>query len=228
MTTPPTFAGNTAIWLSSPSIDLVEIAAQYACKTLVLDIEHNPFPLADRTAFVIMARQLGYGVYIKIEWPDEAYVQHALDLDVDGVIIPHIESLEHARRITASAKYPPVGTRSFSGGRVSGFRVPPDDFFDRQNRRVRVLPMIETASALQEVEAIAALDTVDGLFLGPYDLSLTSGRGNYRYTDADRADAARIAAAAKEAAGKLFWAASWTSAERQLQHRKWGPTCWSS
>ena len=207
------FSSDTALWLSSLNIDLAEIAAQCGCRTIVVDIEHNPFPLADRTSFVVLAKKLGMQVFIKIEWPTEFFVQQALDIGVDGVIIPHIEGLEQARLICGSGKYPPGGTRSFSGGRVSGFGVPDESFFAAADERVLILPMIETSTALAEVEAIAALDCVDGLFLGPYDLSLTSGRGNYTYKDGDRADASRIAKAAK-AAGKVFWAAAWSPAER--------------
>jgi 4-hydroxy-2-oxoheptanedioate aldolase len=79
----------------------------------------------------------------------------------------------------------------------------PPGFVEAENRSTRCLVMIETPGALREVEAIAALDTVDGLFMGPYDLSLTRGRGQYARTEADREDARRIAHAAKSA-GKLL------------------------
>jgi 4-hydroxy-2-oxoheptanedioate aldolase len=76
-------------------------------------------------------------------------------------------------------------------------------FFDAENRRCHCLPMIETARALAEVEAILALDTVDGLFVGPSDLSMTRGRGAFAATDEDLADFGIVAATA-EKAGKLW------------------------
>ena len=212
------FTHDTALWLSSLNIDLTEIAAQLGCTEIVVDIEHNPFPLADRTSFVILAKNLGMQVFFKIEWPTEFFVQQALDLGVDGVIIPHIETAAQAKRVCGSVKYPPHGTRSFSGGRVTGFTAPQGSYFDESDQAILAVPMIETASALSEVEEIVALDCVDGLFLGPYDLSLTSGRGHYTYKEGDRADATRIAEAAKNAS-KLFWATAWSTAERKHNER---------
>jgi 4-hydroxy-2-oxoheptanedioate aldolase len=79
----------------------------------------------------------------------------------------------------------------------------PDDFVTGENGRTRCLVMVETPGALRDADDIAALATVDGLFMGPYDLSLTRGRGQYSATAEDRGDADRIAAAAKQA-GKFL------------------------
>jgi 4-hydroxy-2-oxoheptanedioate aldolase len=73
--------------------------------------------------------------------------------------------------------------------------------------------MVESAAALEDVEKILALPSVDGVFLGPSDLSLSRGRGAYRNTDADKADLKRVAAAAK-AAGKPWIMPAWSPAER--------------
>jgi 4-hydroxy-2-oxoheptanedioate aldolase len=74
----------------------------------------------------------------------------------------------------------------------------PENFVAGENERTRCLIMIETPAALNEVEEIVALPSVDGVFMGPYDLSLTRGRGQYRATTEDRQDAKRIAEAAKK------------------------------
>ncbi|HEY2111781.1 MAG TPA: aldolase/citrate lyase family protein, partial [Dongiaceae bacterium] len=82
-------------------------------------------------------------------------------------------------------------------------------------RDTRCFPMIESAEALADVDAILALPTVDGVFVGPSDLSLSRGRGAYRNTEADRADLTRIAQAAA-AAGKAWIMPGWTKAERDF------------
>jgi 2-keto-3-deoxy-L-rhamnonate aldolase RhmA len=76
-------------------------------------------------------------------------------------------------------------------------------FFEAENRRALCFPMIETAGALAEVQAIAALDTVDGLFVGPSDLSMARGRGAFAATSEDLSDIETVAAAAAKA-GKLW------------------------
>src|SRR5262249_43440436 len=77
-------------------------------------------------------------------------------------------------------------------------------FFEAENRRSICLPMIETPGALAEVDAIASLDTVDGLFVGPSDLSMTRGRGAFMATAKDLAELGKIAAAAARA--RKIWA----------------------
>jgi 4-hydroxy-2-oxoheptanedioate aldolase len=89
------------------------------------------------------------------------------------------------------------------------------DYYTRENAGTLCLPMIESAEALEDVEAILALPTVDGVFVGPSDLSLSRGRGAYAKTEADFADLRRIAAAAK-AAGKPWIMPAWAPVERKL------------
>ncbi len=144
-----------------------------------------------------------------------APIQQALDFGADGVIIPHIMDLEHASAVTAAAKYPPLGNRSYTSARASLYARMDQATLDKKNRETACYAMIETPESLNDIEAIAALPTVDGLFPGPTDLSLTSGRGQYTFTDHDRRDLERCVAAAK-AAGKPWIMPGWTPAERQF------------
>jgi 2-dehydro-3-deoxyglucarate aldolase/4-hydroxy-2-oxoheptanedioate aldolase len=131
-------------------------------------------------------------------------IQKALDSGADGVIVPQIRDAEHAAEVTGFAKYPPKGTRGLGFSRIDGYgRSGGAALPARENRRTLCYPMIETPGALAEAAAIARLPTVDGLFLGPSDLSLTRGRGMLQLTDADFADARAVAAAAR-GAGKRF------------------------
>jgi 4-hydroxy-2-oxoheptanedioate aldolase len=83
--------------------------------------------------------------------------------------------------------------------RSLNFGDTPDDFVINENIRTKCFVMIETPGALENVNEIAALPAVDGLFMGPYDLSLTRGRGQYKATQADHSDAKTIALAANSA-----------------------------
>ena len=211
MTAFPTGLG---LWLSSPNVALLEIAAARQVDAVVIDIEHGTFDLAALDAFLLLAQALRLPVLAKTLAPERAAVQQPLDFGAAGVIIPHVLGIDHAATVTGYAKFPPQGSRSFAGGRTVDYGVPADDFFERQNAATLCLPMIETAEALADVEAIAALDTVDGLFVGPSDLSLRRGRGRYRRTAEDHADLERIASAAA-AAGKPWIMPAWTAQERE-------------
>jgi 4-hydroxy-2-oxoheptanedioate aldolase len=181
----------------------------------VLDIEHGYFDLDPTDKLVALIRALGAEVYAKVLGPETIPIQQALDIGCNGVIIPHIGSVEHARRVTLAAKYPPLGTRSFSGTRPARYDAVRQDYYARENAQTLCLPMVESAEALADIEAILALPTVDGVFVGPSDLSLSRGRGAYAKTEADFADLRRIAAAAK-AAGKPWIMPAWAPVERSL------------
>jgi 4-hydroxy-2-oxoheptanedioate aldolase len=99
--------------------------------------------------------------------------------------------------------------------RTSHYGGASQSYYDDANRHTRCFPMIESAEALVDVEAILALPTVDGVFVGPSDLSLSRGRGAYSNTEADRADITRIAEAAA-AAHKAWIMPGWTKSERDF------------
>lgn len=215
MAEPKTDMGKLAVWLSTPHHAMVEIARDLGYRRFVLDIEHGLFELDATDKLVALIRAMGLEVYAKVLGPEAVPIQQALDMGCDGVIIPHIEGVEHARMATAAAKFPPLGSRSFAGTRTSGYGGAGQDYYDGANAGTRCFPMVESAAALADVEKILALPTVDGVFLGPSDLSLSRGRGAYKNDDADKADLKRVATAAK-AAGKPWIMPAWSKAERDF------------
>lgn len=202
-----------AIWMSQPNFSFVEIA--YACgfRSIVIDIEHGTFDLEGLDRFLAFTKIKGISVLAKVLAPTTEAIQQALDFGADAVILPHLLGVEHAREVTASAKYPPMGIRSYFGGRPVNYSRPTSSFFESENRRVRCFAMVETRESLDEIEQIMALDTVDGLFPGPSDLALARGRGAYQFTDEDRVDLLRCIKAA-QAVGKPWVMPAWTPAER--------------
>lgn len=204
-----------ACWMSAPDLAWLRMAMKVGFTQVVLDIEHNPFGVDARAAFVVAAQAMGARVYLKIEGPTVVAVQRAVDLAPDAIIIPHIGPLAESTSVLSAVKYPPLGQRSFAGGRSSDYGVPDDAGLDAANGRTLCLPMIETPEAAADAGAIAAHPCVDGLFVGPFDLSLTSGRGSYTFGDGDREAIAGIALAAS-AAGKPWWMPAWSAPEQRF------------
>ena len=172
-------------WLAAPDVVFIEIAADLAFDTLVLDVEHGTLSLADLDKLIPLARALKLEVLVKVAGPQAEPIQQALDFGANGVVIPHVGSVAHATAICRSAKYPMLGTRSYAGARSVRYGAPSAGYFEDDNRETACYPMIETAEALADVEAILALPTVGVVLIGPSDLSLTRGRGRYRFCDAD-------------------------------------------
>ena len=204
---------NLATWLTTPHIQHVEIARHHGITEVVLDIEHGTFDLGSLDNFIALLRALDMKAHAKVLAPTVEAVQQALDFGADSVIIPHVEGGEHARTVCNGAKYPPLGRRSYAAGRSMQYNRQDDAFFPAANARTRCWPMCETAGALEEIDDILALPTVDGIFMGPSDLSLSRGRPNYHFTDEDREDLKRVAAACKRA-GKHWVMPGWTAPER--------------
>ncbi|MCG8441350.1 MAG: aldolase/citrate lyase family protein, partial [Caulobacterales bacterium] len=209
----------TGCWLAAPDIVFIELAADMGYDMLVLDAEHGTLDLKDQDRLIPFARRCGLDVFVKVEGPRAEPIQQALDFGANGVVVPHIGTAEHARHVCGASKYPPLGTRSYAGARTVRYAAPADDYFDDENRKTACFPMIETAQALADVEAILALPAVDGVFVGPSDLSLDRGRGRYRFGPADEADIAAIADAAHRA-GKPWIMPAWTMAERAFAERR--------
>ncbi|GHC77993.1 HpcH/HpaI aldolase family protein [Limoniibacter endophyticus] len=206
---------NIALWMSQPHLGYLEIARTCGVKSLVLELEHGTFDLATLDQFLAYTKAIAMPTITKIIAPNAESIQQALDFGSDGVVIPHILGVDHAREVTKAAKYPLTGTRSYAGGRIFGYTRPATDAFEKENKRTKCYAMIETAESLADVEQIIALETVDGLFPGPSDLALSCGRGAYAFNDADKSDLKRIAAAARNA-GKSWIMPAWTPAERQF------------
>lgn len=184
-------------WLSDASVATAEIVANLGYDFVVLDVEHGAFDLAILERFIPVLKGLGLEVLSKVLVPERGAIQQVLDFGSDGVIIPHIESLEHAKAVTAYAKFPPIGSRSLAGGRTMNYSGYDNDWVEAQNRDIKVIPMVEDPGALRDIEEIAALPSVDAIFIGHGDLSLMSGRGALADTEEDIADWSRVVAAAK-------------------------------
>ena len=208
-----------AIWFSTPNTAAAEIASDLGYGAAVLDIEHGAFDFSDLDHFIPFLRALGMEVIAKVLAPERGPIQQALDFGADAVVIPHIAGLEHARQVTAFAKFPPLGERSYAGGRTAMYRGFDDPWVRHQDTTTRCYPMVEHAGAFQQMSEILALPTVDGLFVGPSDLSLRRNRGAYSHTPGDFADFKAIADAAASA-GKSWIFPAWNSTEKKfaLQH----------
>ncbi len=192
-----------AFWLMTASHVACETATRAGYDIVVFDQEHGALTNGDLDRLIPFCAGLGLATYVRVCGTDRVPIQQALDYGADGVIIPQIHDADHAREITGFAKYPPAGTRGMGYSRIQGYGGADAGFTDAENKRTLCYAMVETPTALADVDAIAALETVDGLFLGPSDLALTLGRGQNHWREGDLEDARAVAAAAAKA-GKRF------------------------
>jgi 2-keto-3-deoxy-L-rhamnonate aldolase RhmA len=180
-------------------IEIAQIAASAGFDTLYVDVEHSPLTL-DMTGQICMAAlAAGIAPFVRVPALTPDYVGRVLDGGALGIIAPHIRSAEDAKAVVAMARFAPLGTRSASGQLPHfGFRAFPAATANPVlDAATMVIPMVETLEALDQVEAIMAVDGVDMALVGTNDLTAEMGiPGQYddpRVRDAYRRviDAAR-------------------------------------
>lgn len=195
-----------AFWLQTANQNACEIGRLAGFDMVVFDAEHGIFDVSALDRLVPFCAGIGLEPFVRVGEANRPNIQAALDMGSAGVILPQISDLDHAARVSALAKFPALGTRGIGYSRTMDYGGTPAGFTAAENAKRMCYVMIETQGALAEAQAIAALPCVDGLFIGPGDLSLSRGRGLFKDGPEDIADLEAVAKAAK-AAGKAFAAA---------------------
>lgn len=180
-------AGKTQIglWSILSSHVTVEIIAGSGFDWIVLDTEHAPNELP-MVYSQLQAAKAGGGAHpvCRVPWNDSVVLKRYLDIGVQSFLIPMIETQEDAKAAVANTRYPPKGVRGFSAApRASGFgRI--KDYAKRCEEELCVLLQVETRKGLENLEKIAAVEGVDGVFIGPGDLSAALGHlGDPKHPD---------------------------------------------
>jgi 4-hydroxy-2-oxoheptanedioate aldolase len=163
------------LWSSLPTHETVEVVAGSGFDWLLLDSEHGP---ADLSSVHSQLQAMVGGTaapVVRPPWNDAVILKRLLDLGVQNFLVPWVQDAEEARRAVAATRYPPQGIRGVSvANRANAFgRV--KDYLRRANDEICVHVQIETRHAVDGLEAIAAVDGVDGLFIGPSDLAADLG-----------------------------------------------------
>ncbi len=167
--------GGAAIngWLAIPTSFSAETMAHQGWDSLTIDMQHG---LVDYQAAVAMLTAISTTEtvpLVRVPWLDPGIIMKMLDAGAYGVICPMINSAEEARRLVAACRYPPAGQRSF--GPIRALLYAGADYAAHANDTVLSFAMIETRDGLDNLGEIAAVEGLDGFYVGPSDLSLALG-----------------------------------------------------
>src|SRR6202022_470774 len=164
-------AGETVYsgWCGLPYPIVAELVGREGFAAVTLDGQHGLWDTASIVAGVAHVRQSGAAPIVRIPVGDFATVSRALDFGAEGIIAPMINTVEDARAFVSVAKYPPVGERSWGPHRAMTLGNIPDQktYLGEANALTVTSAMIETRTALANLDAIAATEGIDGLFVGP-------------------------------------------------------------
>ncbi len=174
-------AGETAFsgWCGLPYPIVAETIGRDGFAAVTLDSQHGLWDLNAILTAIAAVRQSGAAPVVRVPVGDFAMVSRVLDFGAEGVIAPMINTAADARAFAAAAKYPPIGERSWGPHRATTLAGLADQsvYLREANDHVIALAMIETRTALGNLDAIVATPGVDGLFLGPSDLSIALSEG---------------------------------------------------
>ena len=198
-------AGETVIgsWLTLPDALATEAMAQLGWDWLLIDMEHSPAALHEAAAMLTAIRTTGVTAIVRPAWNESSQIQRSLDLGARGIVVPVVNDAADARRVVTDARFPPLGERSRGGVRANlAFQTDAMTYFQRANDEILVLPQCETETAVRNVDAILAVEGIDGVFVGPNDLAASTGKhwpGAWLKDDDYMALIKRVTAATKRA-----------------------------
>ena len=182
-------------FVKTPSHVVMEILILAGLDFAVLDAEHAPFDRAALDACLAVARAHGFPTLVRIGAGEPAEVLNVLDLGATGIVVPHVDSVEKARRVARAARFG-HGGRGYAGStRWAGYtaaRMP--DLLARSAAETVVIAQIEEPEGVEVCEAIAAVDGIDALFTGPADLTVAYGHRTLDNPDLSAAMASKLKA----------------------------------
>ena len=183
-------AGETLIgcWASLANSITTEILGYAGFDWLLLDGEHAPNDLQTFIGQLHALKDSPSAPVVRPQWAEPIVIKRLLDIGFFNFLMPYIESAEHARAAVAATRYPPEGMRGVGilhRGSRFGYT---DNYFSRVNAEICVTVQIESPYGVENADAIAAVDGVDALFIGPSDLSAGYGHfGEPTHADVVRA-----------------------------------------
>lgn len=178
-------------WVGLPDPLLAGLAAREDLDAVTMDMQHGMVDLAAAVQGIGQILLAGKPALARIPVGEFQTASRLLDAGASGIIAPMVNSVEDARKLVEFTKFPPVGERSWGPHLALGYSgLTPPDYLKQANGLVRAIAMVETRESLAALDDILAVDGIDGVFVGPSDLSIALSDGglvNADHPDVDTA-----------------------------------------
>ena len=164
------------LWLGLADPYSAELCATAGFDWLVIDGEHGPNDLRSMLAVLQAVAPYASHPVVRVPHGDTALIKQVLEIGATTLLVPMVETAAQVRELVRAMRYPPEGVRGVGSGLARSSRwTGYPDYLKEANERVCLLVQVESAGALAQIDAIAAVDGVDGVFIGPADLSASMG-----------------------------------------------------
>lgn len=175
-------------WCSLANPVTTEVLGLAGFDWLLLDGEHAPNDVSTLIPQLLALKDSRSAPVVRPPWNDTVVIKRLLDAGFYNFLIPFVESAEEARRAVAATRYPPQGVRGVSVAQRHNRYGTVPDYLKLVNDNIAVMVQIESRAGLEAVDAIAAVDGIDGVFVGPSDLAAALGQlGNAGHPDVQQA-----------------------------------------
>ena len=164
------------LWLGLADPYTAELCATAGFDWLLVDGEHGPNDLRSMLGALQAVASYPVNPVVRIPQGDATLIKQVLEIGAQTLLVPMVEDAEQARGLVRAMRYPPHGVRGVGSGLARSSRWSADSsYLQTANERMCLLVQVETVSALSRIDEIAAVDGVDGVFIGPVDLSASMG-----------------------------------------------------
>jgi 2-dehydro-3-deoxyglucarate aldolase len=175
-------------WLTIPHQAVIEILSTAGFEWLTIDMEHSPISIETIMNLIGHIQGNGMQALVRVSKNEEVAIKRVLDAGADGVIVPMIRNKEEAIQAVNFVKYPPLGKLGFGLNRAQKYGTAFDTYQDWVKNNVVVIAQIEHIDAVNNLEDIFSVPGIDGIIVGPYDLSASMGfPGEYDREDVKEA-----------------------------------------
>jgi len=153
----------------------VEAVADSPFDWILLDTEHSPNELPDLLSQLQALVGSPATPIVRPAWNDTVLIKRILDIGAQSLLVPYVQNAEEAARAVAAVRYPPAGVRGVAGSSRASRYGRVKDYLKLADAQICLLVQVETRAALDQIEAIAGVEGVDGVFIGPSDLAASLG-----------------------------------------------------
>jgi 2-dehydro-3-deoxyglucarate aldolase len=171
-------------WITIGNSSVIEIMATAGFEWLCIDMEHTSIDLATAKMLITTIHANDMKALVRVSKNEEVAIKKVMDMGADGVIVPMVKSKEDAQTAIDYVKYPPIGKRGVGLYRAQNYGIGFDEYKKWVEEEAVIIAQIEHIEAVNNIEEIIDSDGIDGVIIGPYDLSGSMGYpGEYHRSD---------------------------------------------
>jgi 2-keto-3-deoxy-L-rhamnonate aldolase RhmA len=163
-------------WITMANPEVVEALSYLPFDFLVFDMEHSPLTIRDVEYLMMAVKRDDIVNIVRVPWNDFTVIKQVLDIGAHGVMVPHVNTEDEALTVVKATRYPPSGIRGVGPRRCARYGLMDlKEYYEKANREILVIVQVETKRAIENVASIVSVEGVNGVFVGPNDLSASLG-----------------------------------------------------